>query len=186
MAVLRTLLKEISVLADVYARICNYLLADSIKGRICYLSKELAEIVEKGRRLLVQRRQRDIASHGSDGLCAFFSHGKDRSTDILVSIAEGFLKLCKLISRVGLHSLVRDMQIMETYQISVQPLAVGLSECIGGLYLIVLNDASLLSVGKEHFSGAEAVFLNYLVRRYIDTACLRGKNEIPVTCDAVT
>ena len=64
------------------------------------------------------------------------------------------------------------MQIVETYQICVQPLAVGLSECISRLYLVVLDDASLSCVCKEHLSGAESVFLDYPVRRDIDTSCL--------------
>ena len=63
MTVFGTLFKEISVLADVNAGIGNYFLAYSVKRRICDLREELAEIVEKRRRLFVEGRQRDIASH---------------------------------------------------------------------------------------------------------------------------
>ena len=84
MAVLGTLLKDISVLADVNACVCNDFLTDSVKWRICYLCEKLTEIVEKRRCLLVKWRERDITSHGSNWLCTFFSHWQDRCADILI------------------------------------------------------------------------------------------------------
>ena len=62
-AVLGTLLEDIAVLAYVNARVGNDFLADSVKRRISYLCEELVEVVEERRRLLVERRERNITSH---------------------------------------------------------------------------------------------------------------------------
>ena len=97
MAVLGALLKDISVLADVNACVGNDFLADSVKWRIRYLRKELAEVVEKGRRLLVKRWEWDITSHGSNRLSAFFSHWQYRCTNVLVGVAKCLVKSCKLV-----------------------------------------------------------------------------------------
>ena len=63
MAVFGTLFEKVSVFSDINARVSDYLLADSVKRRICHLCEELAEVVEQWRRLLIKRRKRDVASH---------------------------------------------------------------------------------------------------------------------------
>ena len=126
-AVIRSFFKNVSVLADINARIGNDLLTDSIERRVCYLSKKLAEIIEKRNFFLVKRRKRNIRTHRSDRFCAFFSHRKNAVLYILIRVTESFLKLSQFITAVAFYILVRNMKIMQTNEICIKPFAVRLT-----------------------------------------------------------
>ena len=55
--------KNVAVTSAIYACVSNYFLANSIERRVCYLSEELTEVIEKRWLMTVKRRKRNVAAH---------------------------------------------------------------------------------------------------------------------------
>ena len=90
-AVLRGLVQDVALGADVAGERHDHLFADGVDGRIGDLREELLEVVEERLRLVREAGQRRVGAHGTDRLLALFRHRVEDHAQILVGVAEGAL-----------------------------------------------------------------------------------------------
>ena len=75
-AVLRRLIQNVALGADVADERHHQLFADGVDGRIGDLREELLEVVEQRLRAVGEAGQRHIGAHGADRLFALGAHGR--------------------------------------------------------------------------------------------------------------
>ena len=92
-AVLRRLVQDVALGADVAGQRHDQLFADRIDGRVGDLGEELLEVVEQRLRLVGEAGQRRVGAHGADRLLAVRGHGREDHLQVLVGVAEGALAL---------------------------------------------------------------------------------------------
>jgi hypothetical protein len=90
-AVLRRLVQDVALGADVAGERHHHLFADGVDGRIGDLREKLLEVVEQRLRLVGKAGQRRIGAHGADRLLALFGHGAE-DAEVFVGVAEGALR----------------------------------------------------------------------------------------------
>ena len=122
-------LQHVALLAEVDTGGGNDLFPDGIDRRIRYLSKALFEIIKQWLMLIGKNSQRAVNSHGGNWLRTGFRHRQNRSLNVLIAVTEGFLELMPLFNGILFYLLVRNMDILQPYQVAVQPLTIGL--CTG-------------------------------------------------------
>ena len=129
-AVLRRLVEDVALGADVAGERHHHLFADRVDRRIGDLREQLLEVVEQRLRLVGQARQRRVGAHRADRLFALDGHGR-RGTS-------GCLRRCSR-RRAGAQERVvigavharRLGQLIERDLVLLQPLAVGLAAVRG-------------------------------------------------------
>ena len=75
-AVLRRLVQNVALGADVADERHHQLFADGVDGRIGDLREELLEVVEQRLRTVGEAGQRHVGAHGADRLLALGAHGR--------------------------------------------------------------------------------------------------------------
>ena len=90
-AVLRRLVQDVALGADVAGERHHHLFADRIDGRIGHLREQLLEVIEQRLRLVGETGERRIGAHGADRLLALLGHGTEDHLEVFVGVAEGAL-----------------------------------------------------------------------------------------------
>ena len=124
-------------------------------------------------------------SHGKSGLNSVFRHGENLVLDILVGVAEDFVKAVADLLRVDRNLVIGDGKFIQMQQISVQPLPVGLPEGVVGLTFLIGDDPLLPGVDQEDPPGLQAGFFYNAGSRNIQDADLRGQYEPVVIRDVI-
>ena len=176
-AVGRLFFKQISVRADIYARICHNLLADSVDRRGCNLCEKLFKIVKEGLMLFRKHCKRNIRTHSGSSLRAVLRHRNYCVLNILIGIAERLIKSVPRLLVIPLNAAVRHFKLVKPHEILVEPLAVGLSRGVIFLALLVGYNALVCGIHKEHFTGLKAAFLYDMLGGNVENAHLRGQNK---------
>ena len=184
-AVFRLFLQKIAVGADVNGGIGDDFLPQGINGRVGDLSKELLEVVKEGLVLFGQHRQGDVGTHGGDLLAAQLCHGHDGVHNVLIGVAEGLVELIPVGLAVEFHLLVGHRQLLQGYQVLIQPLAVGLPPGQLHLHLFVGDDLFAHRIHQQHLAGLEPGLAQNLFRGNIQHAHLTGQNQPSVRGDVI-
>ena len=124
-------------------------------------------------------------SHGKSGLNSVFRHGENLVLDILVGVAEDFVKAVADLLRVDRNLVIGDGKLVQMQQIPVQPLPIGLPEGIVGLAFLVGDDPLLLCVDKEDPPGLQAGFFHYMGCRNVQDADFGCQDEPVVIRDVI-
>ena len=88
---LRRLVQDVALGADVAGERHHHLFANGVDGRIGDLREELLEVMEQRLRLVGEAGQRGIGAHGADGLFAVTAMGPRIILQVFVGVAEGAL-----------------------------------------------------------------------------------------------
>ena len=109
LTVLRPLLQEVAVLADVDGRRGHDFLTDRVDRRVGHLRKQLFEVIKQ--RLMVTRKRckRCVNTHGGCTLATVFRHRQDRLAQRFVGITECLLHALALFLGILRHTLVRNL-----------------------------------------------------------------------------
>ena len=183
-AVLRLLVQNVALGADVADERHDQLFADRVNGRIGDLGEKLPEVIEQRLRTVGEAGQRHIGAHGADWLRASRGHGREEDAQVLFAVAAGALAAQKRL-RVrgdGARGLGQRHQLD---LLLIKPLAVGLAR---GKLLFgfgVGDDALLHRVDEEHAAGLQAAFFEDVLRRNFDDAGFRSENDEIVFGDDV-
>ena len=123
-AVLRRLLQDIALAADVADQRHHHLFPDGIDGRIRHLREELLEVVEKRLRLVGETGQRRVRAHRPDGLFSLRRHRGQNHPQIFIAISKGALAAKKSLGVRIMHA--RGLgQLIDGDLILFHPLAYG-------------------------------------------------------------
>ena len=163
-AVVRLILQQITIGADVDGRIRDDLLAEGVDRRVRNLCEELLEVVEQQLVLLAEYRKRDIVAHRRGLLDAVLRHREDHGLHVLVAVAEDLIEAVTHLLRVRRDLPVRDLQVLDVKEVPVEPLTVRLTCRIGFLALLVRDDALRLRVDEQHTARLESGLLHDVLR----------------------
>src|ERR1700740_2898066 len=86
-AVLRSLIEDVALGADVADERHDEFFADGIDGRIGDLGEELLEVVEERLRTVGEAGERRVGAHGANGLFTACAHGAEQKTKVLFAVA---------------------------------------------------------------------------------------------------
>ena len=86
--VLRRLLENVSLRADVAGERHHEFFADWIDRRICDLSEELLEVMKQRLRLIRQASQGRVGTHRANRLLTIDGHGQHQGAEVFVGISE--------------------------------------------------------------------------------------------------
>ena len=130
LTVLFLLLQKITVCSDINSCRSHDFLTDCIDRRICNLCKQLFKISEQWLTFLRKHGNRCIHSHRCGSFGTVLCHCQNRSFHVFIRITKRFLKLCTLFSCIFWYILIRDFQILQLNQITVQPFSIWELICI--------------------------------------------------------
>ena len=130
LTVLFLLLQKVTVCSDINCCRCYNFLTDCIDWWVCYLCKQLFKISEQWLTFLRKDWNRCIHSHRCGSFGTVLCHCQNRSFHVFIRIAKCFLKLCTLFGSILWHILIRDFQILQLNQITVQPFSIWELICI--------------------------------------------------------
>ena len=183
-AVLRRLIENVALGADVADERHDQLFADGVDGRIGDLGEELLEVVEERLRTVGETGQRHIGAHGADRLLALGGHGREQDAEIFFAVSAGALAAQQ---RFGVEADdARGLgQRVDGDLLLLEPFAVGLARGERLLDLGVGDDALLNGVDEEHAAGLQAAFLEDVFGRNFDDAGFGGENDQIVLGDDV-
>ena len=133
------------------------------------------EIVVDGPVHVREDRHRGVGSHGSDRPLPIAGHRGQEHLECLMGVSEGLLTLYER-ALVGVD-LVAWWQVVQVYEVGVQPLAVGPGRCQTGLDLVVPDDPSLPGVDEEHPARLQASLLDHLAAGDVHNADLAGHDD---------
>ncbi len=179
-------LQNIALRTDVHGGGSHYLLPNGIDGRIGHLGKKLLKIMEQRMDRPAQHRKRHIHSHGRDGLRPVLCHGQDACLQLIIGIAEGFLHLLPFFAGIFRHTLIRYGQILQKYQVIVQPLPIRLPGSIFFLQLLIGNHLALKGVHQQHLAGTQTLFRPYFGRLNIQHPHLGRQDKRVVIGNQIT
>ena len=162
-AVLRSLVQNVALGADVAGERHHQLFADRIDGRIRHLREQLLEVMEQRLRLVGKTGQRRIGAHGSDRLFASGGHGREQNAQVLVGVAEGALAHHDGLE-IGIINARRLGQAVERDLVLLQPLGVRLAARQPLLDLFVGNDAAFRGIHQQHFAGLQTALEFHFLR----------------------
>ena len=103
-AVLRRLVQNVALRADVADQRHHQLFANGIDGRIGDLREELLEVVEQRLRTVGEAGQRHIGAHGADRLLARCAHRPQQDSQIFFAVAVGALAAQQRLGIGGDHA----------------------------------------------------------------------------------
>ena len=150
---------QVQLGANAAGRIGEYFLANSIDGRVGYLSKELLKVVIKQLRLFAEHSQGRVVAHCAQRVDALSSHGTQEFGQILQSVAEGALALQQRLG-IGYGQLAVERDIFELNRMLLQPLAIRMLAGDLVLDFVIADNAALLGINYQHTPGAETVLLH--------------------------
>ncbi len=185
-AVLRHFLQQIAVPAQIDSRGSHHLLADRVDRRIGHLREELLEVMEQRMVRSGQHRNRRIHAHCRNRLRTVSRHRQDTHLQFFVCISESLLHTLSFFPCIFRHSLVRNLQILQRYQLVVQPLAVGLRRRITFFQLIIIDDPALYGIHEQHLARMQPLFYQDSGRIDIQYPHFRGQNQRIVIRDHIT
>ena len=110
-------------------------------------------------------------------------HWQDYAVHFLSVVAEGGEQPTVIGNIVA--DLAAGADSVEVYAVELQPVAVWMLACKGGLQFFVLVDAPLLHIDHHHFAGTQTPFLADFRWLEGEHACLRGENHSVVLGDEV-
>ncbi|GFI05088.1 hypothetical protein IMSAGC005_03942 [Lachnospiraceae bacterium] len=122
--ILRYLFQYIAVSADINGGGCDHFLPDGIDRRVSHLCKQLLKVMEQRMMGLAQNRNRCVHAHRRNRLTSRLRHGKDTVFQLFIGVSKGFLHALSFFISKLRHSLIGNLQVMEPYQIAVQPFPV--------------------------------------------------------------
>ena len=162
------------------------LFADGVDGRVRDLREALPEIRVEQSRLVLQHGQRRVVAHGARRLLAVPGHWLDHVLQLLVRVAVELVEpvdaLLRLLADVPVGAVELGVQVVE---VALHPFAVRASGGDLALDVVVVEDAALGGVNRDHLAGAEAARFHDLAGRQIDEADLGAHHHQPTGGDLV-
>ena len=159
------------------------LFAQRVDGRIGYLCKLLAEIVEKTVRFVRKNGQRRVVAHRIGWLHLVAGHGFQHVFDVLGAVAEHMQQAVVVVDGVAYFSAAFD--VAQHHAVAFEPFAVGMFGGKGVFYRFVVENFPLLHVHHNHFAGAQALFLRYVFGSDVEHAGFRCHDECTLFGDDV-
>ncbi len=180
--VLGRLVEEVLLPADVAHERHHEVFAVGVDGRVGDLGEELFEVGIKELRPFRENGKTLVVAHRADRLLGGLHHRHDDHVDVLHRVAKHPL-LGKEALAVGPYG-ARDLEeALQLDAVGFQPPPVRLAARHGGFHLVIVDDALLRSVDKEHLAGSQAALLEDVLRRDIEHSHLGGKNHETAACD---
>ena len=183
MRLLRRLLEDVAVVADVGRQAHHQLFADRVDRRVGDLREELLEVGEEGLGLVREHRERGVVAHGADRLGALLGHRLQDDGEVLGGVAEALLPREQVVGHVGGDDLVEEPA--HAHLVLRHPAAVGLAARHLRLHLGVPQDAAVLQVEVDDLAGLQAALLLHLVVADVEHAGLGGHHEEAVLAEGV-
>ena len=176
--VLRSLVENVALSADVADERHDELFADGVDGRIGDLGEELLEVVEQRLRTVRETGQGHVGAHGANRLFTLGGHGSEKNAKIFFAVTTGALA-AKQSFRIEGDDARRLGQRVDRHLLLLEPVGVGLAR---GEFLLdfgVGDEALLNRVDEEHAAGLQAALLENVFSRHFNHAGFRGEdNEI--------
>ncbi len=179
------LVQQVSIFSHIHRGRCDDLLPNRVDGRICHLGKKLLKIVKQRLVFLGQHGQGRVDAHGADSLGAVQGYIADGGPVFLVGIAKGLLEPCQFLVAVLLHPDIGNPEIGQLYQVTVQPLSVGLAFCVHLFQFVIVDNSPLECIHQEHLSRVKPFLLHNLSGIDIQNPDLGGKDQIAILRNVV-
>ncbi len=176
--------QQIALGAEPYLRGGDQLLADAVDRRVRHLREQLLEVVVEQARPVRERRQRCVVAHRAHRLDAVLRHWLEQGALVLERVAERDLSRAQ---RSGMRRRqLRDWrEILQMYQVLVQPHPIRMLGRDGALDLLIADDAALLGVDQEHPSRLQAPLPHDVLGWHVEHAGLGGHDDEVVLGDVV-
>ena len=175
-AVLRRLIQNVALGADVAGERHHQLLADRIDRWVRHLREELLEIVEQRLGLVREASQRRVRTHRTHRLLAL---GGDRQQDrlqVFIGIAERPLPPQQRVLVGGIDAR-RFRQVVQMDLVFLKPLRVRPPRRQALFQFLVRDDAAFGQVGEEHLARLQTPFELHFLRLHRQHAGFRRHDQ---------
>ena len=170
--------------SDILGERHHQFLTDGVDGRVGYLGKLLAEIVEENLGLVGEHGQRGVVTHGCGWLLGLGRHGYDGAVDILFAIAEHHFVFYQVGH--GILHLASALQFLQLDAVGREPLAVRMGSGKALLDFSVIIDLAFLGVNQQNLAGLQTALLGNLSGVEVHDTHLTGHYHHVVLGDGVT
>ncbi len=161
-AMLRRLVEQVPLAAEIGVKRCDQRLKVRIERRIGHLREELLEIAVQQLRPIAQTRQRRISPHRADRLRARHRHRQHQHLQIFHRVPERVLADQQRIV-IRLMHISRPGQAVDVDQVLFQPFLPGPLRDQVVLDLAIIDDPALLHVHQEDLARLKPPLLRDLL-----------------------
>ena len=179
----RFLIENIALVADISHQAHDQFLADRVNRRIGNLCEQLLEIVEQQLRFFRKHRQRGVIAHRTGRFVSGHSHRLDDHIDIFAGIAEKHLLPGDIFADNRGNDRVK--QSVQRNLVLLNPAAVWLASGNQILDFRIKHHPLSAQVNVDHLAGAETALLHHVLSRNIQYAGFRCKYDKVVFSNSI-